>query len=106
MTLRFLIFNLEVYVHSIFRIPTQVLEFYLLSIHSKKYDIKECAMHGVYCVNLKIKDRNSIDASLVTGLLKHEPLSYYSLKLGSTAALHCRTGISMYSTMYSDMYIR
>ena len=29
---------------------------------SKRYDVKECVTHGVYWVNLKFKDRNSIDA--------------------------------------------
>ena len=35
---------------------------------SKRYEVKECAMHGVYWVNLKFKDHNSIDASLNTFL--------------------------------------
>ena len=35
---------------------------------SKGYDVKEYAKRGVYRVNLKFKDRNSIEASLYTYL--------------------------------------
>ena len=35
---------------------------------TKRYDVKECAMRGVYWVNLKFKDCKSMDASLYTYL--------------------------------------
>ena len=31
----------------------------------KRYDVKECALHVVYLVNLKFKDRFSIDTSAI-----------------------------------------
>ena len=36
--------------------------------YPKRYDVKECATRGVYWVNLKFKDSNSIDKSLFTYL--------------------------------------
>ena len=35
---------------------------------TKRYDLKECATSGVYWVNLKFKDLNSIDGLLYTYL--------------------------------------
>ena len=60
------------------------LSFQKVYIPSKEYDVKECAMCGVYWVNLKFKDLSSIDASLYTYL--------------------CIV-VLMYSHMYSNMHI-
>ena len=58
---------------------------------------EECARHGVYLVNLKFKERYFIDASLYTYLciaicISADVCICDRLKLGSTAALDCRTG--------------
>ena len=62
--------------------------------YAKRYDVKECATHGVYWVNLKFKDHNSIKASLYTYLCICMLMGVFCdrLNLCSTAALNCRTG--------------
>ena len=61
----------------------------------KRYEVNECVRRGVYWVNLKFKDGNSIDASLYTYLCKAiyqlMGVFWHSLKLCSTAARLTKT---------------
>ena len=67
----------------------------------KRYDVKECATHGIFWVNLKFEDHYLIDASLYTYLciticiaicISADGCTLWQRKLGSTAALDFGTG--------------
>ena len=48
---------------------------------SKKFDVKECAMHVGYWVNLRFKVRNLIDASADTHIVIHTNIQQYVYQL-------------------------
>ena len=83
------------------QISYEKLKCYLGKIHSKIYDVQECATRGVYWVNLWFKDGNSIDASVHTylyiyGMYNNMYISWWVyFVIGLSLVLHitldCRT---------------
>ena len=64
---------------------------------TKRYDVKECATHIVYWVNLNFEVRNLIDASTDLHIVTHTNVCQLDvfcdrLKFCSTACLDCCTG--------------